>query len=563
MNHKRILVIGLDGATWDLIDPWIDQGYLPTLANLKSAGVSGKLRSTIQPTTAPAWASFMTGMNQGKHGLFDFVRRRHGEYSIEITNGSQILAPTIFEVASQYDRHVISVNIPYTHPPRPVNGIVIGGPFAPTVTEDLVYPSSYYDQLKKVAPGYFILPDYDHKVADPMSEYAAQLQSGIDLREKLCLHLMDSEPWDLFAVVFMATDEVQHTFWHCMNAPDESPEARYRDVIRKIYQRLDKAIENLVSQANVESDDRGTVVIVLSDHGAGPFKWMINLNRWLSDNGYLEFSHDKRGRLDQFRSNMIKRLALAYRTKLAASSRASIRDRLGMERFSRVKEEFESRLLTSRVIWDRTQAYSLGAGGNIYLNLAGREPEGVVSPDDYDLLCREISEKLMSWSAPDSGGPVVKRVYRREELYEGPYISDAPDLIIEWQDYGFWGRGSYDVASPIFEAQRHFDFSDQPLTGSHRLDGILICQGPEIRSGTNIKNARLIDLAPTLLTLMGIPPSPDMDGQLLTQMLTEEFGEEVKDLAAVLPSQSEQEEFEYTPEEAELIAEHLRSLGYL
>jgi predicted AlkP superfamily phosphohydrolase/phosphomutase len=173
MNHKRIVVIGLDGATWDLIDPWINQGYLPTLAKLKAAGVSGKLRSTIQPTTAPAWASFMTGMNQGKHGLYDFVRRRHDEYSIEITNGSQVLAPTIFEVASQYDRHVISVNIPYTSPPRPVNGIVIGGPFAPTITEDLVYPSNYYEQLKKVVPGYYILPDYDHRATDPMSEYAA------------------------------------------------------------------------------------------------------------------------------------------------------------------------------------------------------------------------------------------------------------------------------------------------------------------------------------------------------------------------------------------------------
>jgi predicted AlkP superfamily phosphohydrolase/phosphomutase len=290
---------------------------------------------------------------------------------------------------------------------------------------------------------------------------------------------------------------------------------------------------------------------------------MINLNHWLSDNGYLEFTSDNRGRLDQIKSNMIKRLAKAYRTRLAASYRASIRARLGMERFSRVKEEFESSLLTSRIIWDRTRAYSLGAGGNIYLNLAGREPEGVVSPGNYDPLCQEICEKLMSWSAPDTGKPVVKRVYRREELYQGPYISDAPDLIIEWQDYAFWGRGSYDISSPIFEAQRHFDFSDQPLTGSHRLDGILICQGPEIRTGTNIENAQLIDLAPTLLTLMGIPPSPDMDGRLLTQMLTAEFAEEVKDLVAVLPSQSEQEKFEYTPEEAELIAEHLRSLGYM
>ena len=563
MESRRILVIGLDGATWELIDPWIEQGYLPTLARLKANGVSGNLRSTIQPTTAPAWASFMTGMNQGKHGLYDFVRRRPDGYSLEITNGSQILAPTIFELASQYNKQTISVNIPYTFPPRPVNGIVVGGPFAPTVTEDLIYPSTFYPQLKQIVPDYFILPDYDHRASDPMADYAAQLLTGIDLREKLCLHLMDSHPWDLFTVVFMATDEVQHTFWHCMEATDDSPEARYRDVIRQIYQRLDKAIENLLEQANQGSDNQEIIAVILSDHGAGPFKWMINLNHWLSENGYLAFARDSRGGLDQIRSNLIKRFAKAYRSYLSASSRAAIRARLGMERFSRVKEEFESSLLTSRVIWDKTQAYSLGAGGNIFINLDGREPLGVVGSENYDQLCQDISEKLMSWSAPDTGEPVVKKVHRREELYQGPQITNAPDLIIEWRDYAFWGRGSYDVASPVFEAQRHFDFSDQPLTGSHRLDGILVCQGPGIKSGAKIMGAKLIDLAPTLMSLMGIPASPDMDGLLLDDLLSAELAEELGQLDAVLPSQREHEEFEYSPEEAEQIAEHLRSLGYM
>ena len=218
-NSKRVLVIGLDGATFDLIKPWSAKGMLPNLTRLMKNGSYGNLRSTIQPTTAPAWSTFMTGVNQAKHGLYGFVRRRRDSYNLQITNGSHIMAPNLFQIASQAGRRVVSINVPYTFPPRPVNGIMVGGPFVPTVGPELVYPREFFDKLKQILPDYAILPDYNSRANDPMTDYAKKLIRGIEMRETLAINLMESEPWELFTVVFMATDEVQHTFWECMEAP--------------------------------------------------------------------------------------------------------------------------------------------------------------------------------------------------------------------------------------------------------------------------------------------------------------------------------------------------------
>lgn len=565
-KKKRVLIIGLDGATFDLITPWAADGRLPHLAQLMAAGCHGHLASTIQPTTAPAWVTFMTGMNQGKHGLYDFVRRRQHSYNLEVTSAAQVSAPTLFDIASQQGKHVVAVNVPYTSPPRPVNGVMIGGPFAPTVTRDLFYPPLYHDAILKMVPDYFILPDYNGRARDPMADYAARLMQGIEYRERISLHLLRSQPWDLFMVVFMATDEVQHSFWHCLEAPDGSPEARYRHTIRHVYQRIDEAIGKMLEAIAEDGDERETAVLLVSDHGAGPFRWMINLNRWLAEAGYLQFRRDNASGLRRLKTKTIKRLALAYRRYLPAQWRAAMRARLGSERFQQVKGEFESALMTASVAWEETQAYALGAGGNIYVNVKGREPAGIVEPDTaYEQVRTELARRLMTLREPETGEAMVRRVYRREELYQGPFLEQAPDLVIEWTDYAFWGRGQYDSQSPVFQKQRQLDFSDQPLTGSHRPQGILIAQGAGIRAGQQVEGARLLDVAPTVLSLLGIAPTPAMDGRFLTDLFTEDEAKRIQAAAetAVSVEESSPDPFQYSSEEEEQIAEHLRSLGYL
>jgi predicted AlkP superfamily phosphohydrolase/phosphomutase len=563
-QRKRVLVIGLDGATFDLIEPWGAAGHLPNLARLMREGARGRLASTLQPVTAPAWVTFMTGVNQGKHGLYDFVRRRVDDYGVEVTNAVHVSSPTLFDIAGQADRRVIAVNVPYTFPPRPVNGVVIGGPFATSVTPDLVYPRTYFEDLKRIAPDYFILPQYDARAADPLGAYAQSLLKSVELRERVSLHLMKTQTWDLFAVVFMDTDEVQHTYWNCQDAPNDSPLTRYRHTIRDVYQRVDQAIGAMLAQVAEEDPERETIVIILSDHGGGPLRWLINLNVWLAEQDYLRFREDHINWLRRARTTGIKRLAHAYRRYVPTSVRSLIRTQLGAHRFDRLKGEFESALSTAEVDWEHTRAYALGSGGNVFINLHGREPRGTVAPGaEYERLRDEVAKSLLQLRDPETGQPVVRRVFRREELYHGPFLDQAADLIIEWADYACWGRGAYDSQAPVFEAQRHFDFSDQPLSGAHRPDGILIAHGPDVQPGARIEGARLLDLAPTILAVLGLPIPNQFDGRVLeAAFVVDGLPQQSGSTMELIPA-SPAKDLAYTPEEELKIVQHLQDLGYL
>ena len=188
--------------------------------------------------------------------------------------------------------------------------------------------------------------------------------------------------------------------------------------------------------------------------------------------------------------------------------------------FERAKSELESQLFSSPINWGETQAYSLGACGNIFMNVTGREPQGIVAPGaEYASLREQIKDELELLRDPETGQSLVKQVHRREELYSGPYLEEAPDLIIEWHDYRYWGRGRYDQSVPtIFEPPSTWDFSDLPLTGTHRPDGIFVGSGPGIPHGQSLAGAQLIDLTPTALAFLGVPVPRSMDGRVLTEM---------------------------------------------
>jgi predicted AlkP superfamily phosphohydrolase/phosphomutase len=563
MEENRVLIIGLDGATLDLIRPWAAQGYLPNLQKLMAQGAWGEMQSTIQPITAPAWTSMITGVNQGKHGLYDFVRRKADSYAMEVTNASHVSAPTIFDLASQQNKRVIAINVPYTFPPRPVNGICIGGPFAPVVSPELVHPVDFFTRLKEIAPHYFILPDYDATHADPLGEYARQLKNEVELREQVSLALMKEEDWDLFMVVIMATDEVQHAYWHCMDARPGDALYPYRDVIREIYQRADEAIGKLLAAVEQEAD-KPTYVFIASDHGFGQLKYMINLNRWLVEQGFMAFQPAAENRVGSIKSKTVKRLATAYRRYLPSKARKILRTRMGNQTFERMKGEIESALFTSGVDWPSTRVYALGAGGNLYVNLQGREPQGIVAPgEEYEDLRSNVIQSLQELKDPDTGEALVKRTFRREELYQGPFVERAPDLIIQWRDYAYWGRGRYDSHAPVFEGNKKLDFTEIPLTGTHRPQGILIASGPGIATGTHLQDSSLLDVAPTVLGLLGLPGYAALDGVFLQAAFKAEVTADILQSSKVADQAVNEADYQFTQEESKIIEDHLRSLGYL
>ncbi len=535
-------------------------GYLPNLSRLMSGGCHGPLASTLQPVTAPAWTTFMTGTNQGQHGLYDFVRRRTGTYKLEVTNASMIAVPTMFDLVGDSGLRVATLNVPYTFPPRPINGVQVSGPFAPVSDARLVYPPTLGNALMDLVDGYFITPDYDPGVPDPLSAYVSALERGVEYRRQLAVHLMDTEPWDLFVVVFMATDQVQHFFWHYMEASGDDNATRFRHAIRGVYQRVDQAIGSLLERIGED-----TVVIVMSDHGAGPLHRVVNLNRWLDEAGFLRFRPSQNGSRERWRARLVNSLVNAYRSRTPAALRARVRSRLGVRRFEQLKGDMETALFTSAIEWGETTAYALGAAGNIYLNVAGREPEGTVQPgSEYEALRNELADALAAMEDPETGERIVLRVWRREELYHGPFLDQAPDLVIEWADYRYWGRGRYDIwSAPVFEDRKTLDFSELPLTGTHRPDGIFITSGPGVKAGAKIGGARLVDLAPTILGVLGLPVPGYLDGAVLQAAFVEGAIEGTVLPEAVTAVQAPRDESSYTSEDAAKISQRLEDLGYL
>jgi predicted AlkP superfamily phosphohydrolase/phosphomutase len=225
--EQKILVIGLDGGTWELVEPWARQGLLPTFQRFMQEGTWGPLRSTVPPITAPAWTSFATGKNPGKHGLFDFLSRRPDSYRTRPFNASHRNGESLWGLLSRAGKRVGVLNVPMTYPPEPINGFMVAGMGTPASVEDFCYPLDFLRELRQAVPGYVV----QHAgIFDPRGREPQMLQAVREMtamRQQAVLHFLDHTEWDFFMAVFMATDLLQHYFWHFMDAshPRHDPHA--------------------------------------------------------------------------------------------------------------------------------------------------------------------------------------------------------------------------------------------------------------------------------------------------------------------------------------------------
>lgn len=549
-----MVIIGLDGGTWDLIGPWAEAGELPNLRRLLASSARAVLLAPFQPITAPSWTTFMTGVNQGKHGVYDFVYRRPDSYGVQVANSTDIHYPTLFERLSQAGRRVCAINVPFSYPPRPVNGLMVSGLFAPTTGPEIAYPPDLWPEIARIAPAYTVLVDYDQRVADPLAHFAAKILAGIDARTAVARHLLAKEDWDLFMVVYTATDVASHAFWQFMAQPQETP---YRHVIRDVYARVDQGIGQLL-----ELVDDQTGVLLMSDHGSGPLHRFVQLNRLLADEGWLKFTEGANAKpgLAAHLRQATKRAATWYRETMPAPVRRFIRQALG-RRFTQAKGDMESFLFSSAIDWAHTSAYSLGACGNIFINLQGREPQGTVAPGaPYEQTKQAIRERLLLLRDPESHALLVERVWDRRELYHGPFADRAPDLVVQWKDYRYWGRGRYDVNTPsVFEAPLTWDFSAQPLTATHRREGIVAVRAPGIAPGETAQPLNMVDVAPLVLQCLNLPILADMDGSVPVHLYREPPTIQIADGDRL----DDAKDYQYSKKDENDIAHRLEGLGYL
>ncbi|HKZ57628.1 MAG TPA: alkaline phosphatase family protein [Thermodesulfovibrionales bacterium] len=556
MSENKVFVIGLDGATLDVIRPWAREGKLPNLAKIMTQGSFGTLRSTIHPLTAPAWTSFMTGKNPGKHGIFDFISLVPSSHQIRYNNALTRKSPSLWRLLSDAGRKVIVVNVPFTFPPEEVNGILISGLDTPSTESVFTYPPSIREEIKKSFGDYVIMAQY--KQGKGLKGYVSAIFQMIEKRTAAVKHLLKNYPWDFFMVVFSATDIVQHTFWKYMdqNHPQYNKDGavQYGNVILDVYRKIDSEIGHLM-----ESFDERTTLIIMSDHGAGPLKKVIYLNKWLEQHNLLHFCQSNNKVLE---STALARKLLGKCKKNLPKSAKNIISKV----FPEIKSKVDSYLATSFIDWSRTKAFSFGVHGNIIINLRGRQPQGTVQQGtEYEDLRSEIITRLSTLADPETGEAVVEKVHRREELYHGNYVQDAPDIIIQWKDYAYTAQKDFgEGVKSVFQARDKFEFSEIEHNGSHRLDGVLMMSGKPIKVGTEIKGSEIIDLAPTILYLMGMEIPVEMDGKILTSALIKDYTETHPIVyGKTIHEDTVEAVTTYSHEEAEKIERRLKDLGYL
>jgi predicted AlkP superfamily phosphohydrolase/phosphomutase len=553
IRKRRVFVVAWDGATMDLLEPWCDEGLLPTFRGLLQRGTSGRLRSTYPPLTGPAWASFMTGKSPGNHGVFEFFHRREGSYRQALSGPSSIDGRSLWRLLSDAGKKVGVINVPLTYPPEEVNGFLITGLLTPHDCSDWAYPAELLEELRDNLGTYLIHHDEKYtksNVDNLLEEEYRILQS----RTEAALYLMKAKEWDFFMVHYYGPDRMTHEFWHVMDPShpqhDTSECQRYGNPVVPFFEQLDADLGRLVSE--LSEDD---VLMLMSDHGMGRVTKFLNVNSWLLDEGFLAPKRDIRPRLRYalFRSGFNYYTVGQLVLRLGWGKRAV---QVGRGR----RQELQERVFFSfrDVDWSRTRAYTMGNYGQIFVNLRGREPAGCVSPGrEYEGLLDELTERLYSLQDPDSGEKVVERVFRAGDVYAGRYVDKAPDLMFLTRGMEYKALGLSDFTSPhVFEPV-------YGCTGNHRMDGILAVQGQGvIKEADTVVGAVIEDLAPTILYLLGVPVPLDMDGRVLEEFFTPEFLSahpvQFDETTRAVPQGRG-----YSPEEEEELAERLKGLGYV
>lgn len=562
---QRIVAVGLDGATFDLITPWANEGLLPTFARLMEDGCYGELRSVIQPYTAQAWSSFITGKNQGKHRIFDFWERDFPGYGFRLLNASARRGKSLWRILSTAGKEVIVLNVPMTYPPEEVNGVMVSGRDTPGMDSQYTFPSNLKGDLEEALGSYVIVPnDWLYSRRGRPDKARAELFNEVAIRFAAGRYLMDKYPWDFSIFVVTATDGVAHFFWanhdpsHPLYDPDTAE--RYGNTVLEVYRKVDSELAALLQRL---PDD--TTVVLLSDHGNGPTPdRAVHLNPWLQQQGLLTFrAHEGAGRIRSIPS----RLAV----KALRSSRGLLHTFLPFQTLTKVRRflpanlrsSTSAQILFSDIDWSRTKAFSEEIRGHIWINLKGRETQGIVEPGaEYESIRDQILAELPKLRDPESNQPLIRRVYRREEVYHGAFLQHIPDLVVEAAGAPdlFRSHEAHDAAVRILSRA---EMKKLKTSGSHKMNGIFLIKGKGIRAGREIKGAELIDVTPTILYLMGQPIPSDLDGKVLTDVLEPSFLKANPPRFASAGGDEGTPEVEYSDEEAERIREQLEGLGYL
>ena len=429
---QRCFVLGLDGLGLGLLERLLACKAMPGLSELLGRGSLRRMRSVIPTVSSVAWASYATGVNPGMHNLFGFVDRSPNPFEIFIPNGAHLRHETIWEALSRSGKRVVSLNVPTSYPPRPINGIMVGCFLSPSL-DRAVHPPRLLPLLKEM--GYCL--DVDAwKARRDMGGFLSDLERILDSRFQVALHLLEQEHWDFFQLHIMETDRINHFLLGQWEDGEEPWAGRFEG----FYARLDSWLQRLLERLEPHLGSGEVTLLVMSDHGFCRLEAELYVNHWLEREGYLFFQEGGERKPQQF--------------------------------------------------LPQSRAYSL-IPGRIFINLKGREDRGSVAPGgEYESLRQELLEALSSLRDPCSGKPMVRKVHRREELYRGPFLERAADLILEPED-GFDPKGNTDKTSLTGRGD---------ICGMHTLEDAFLLRYP---GGLPERDFQILDVAPGIMGIMG------------------------------------------------------------
>lgn len=530
----RTLFIGMDGATFTVLDELANRGpagaapVMPFLAKIFSEGTRAKLRSTPNPLTPPAWVSMMTGRSPGHHGVFDFIRaeERGEDVFFTLYDARDCRVETIWSIASRQDRRVAALNFPFTAPPpKDLNGFMVPG-FVPwRHLRRNSHPADLYDRLKAI-------PDFNPKELawDFEKEKQAMDDLGDEGREdwvryhlprerqwhRIADHLLREESPDLMAVMFDGVDKLQHQAWLYLDPSLQHDgvgdyHRRMRALCLDYFRQLDGFLEQLISAAGPDVQ-----VFLASDHGFTATTEVVRINSWLAEKGWLRWkdvpdSDEGRRREDS---------------------------------------------MFAHLDWSRTLAYCRTPSSNgICIRVARQPGEAGVRPEDYETARRQLMRDLEDLRDPMTGDRIITEIHRREDVFPGEAMSDAPDLLLVLRDYGFVSiKNRLPVVEPRLEP-----------AGTHHPDGVFVAWGPGIVAGKTIGRRRIVDVGATLLYSLGLPVPSDFEGEVPRAMFTAEHmaRQPIEVGPPTLGSSHGGRADTMGEEEKQKIMEQLQMLGYI
>mgnify|MGYP000061763130 CR=1 FL=1 len=624
---NKVAIIGMDGTTWHLLDPWIESGELKNFLRLKKEGAYGDLKSVLPPSTCPAWECMVTGKHPGALGLFSAHERKSGTYEIQISPFRWHEWDPIWEVLARYKKRPYVLNVPMVVVPQnasQLGGVFITGPLLPETV--LAYPPELDARLRRM--GYQVNKP-DIRQIGPES-FLRWVNEATEIKFRVAAKLYEDGQWDFFMFVFFYVDPVMHYFWKYMDpkSPYFVPNSPYADAILSHYKRLDKYLGFFMDRLPEDA-----YLFLVSDHGHSVLYKEVNLNAWLKEHGYLSLEGNSDimscGRIDL---GWVEKVDMDWRRMPDGTSyigvffrgnrRPPVSDRMYQDLFRSLShrllelyrqdgipvEEVRTRgdLYPSipiqflpdlvikvasgfskeglqqlgqgivsvvrsvsyrgsglRIDWKNTRAYTYLEKG-IFINLKGREPLGIVEAGrEYEDLVEEIRAMLYEWIDPDCGGHVVQEVLRPNEAY-GYHPEGFPDLIIRFTD-----GGKYRAVTLIDMVYEDFawrgPFRDPLMFSSSHTDwGIIAAYGPDVSPGKEVIGASIPDVMPTVLHLMDVPIPDSVTGKPLLSLFAPDSDTARK---PIVTEQGVDRCFSansgWSKDEEEAIEAHLRALGYI